>query len=435
MPDERQPEVPQQMRIDADASGFTCIRGPALAAAVRDALAELPADSSHSTQRTLLQDSQAGESRRHTGYHITLIDRNDASKVGSAPSFPASILDDIHFMGVGTTSAADAHVVVLCPSANHIRLRAGLPIKHFHITLTGSGADNAKRPKSITSLIAALPSEVAARTRLALGKQYFLEGQHAEALSAALLTAEASEEHATAAWMLAARASEAIEHPLTMQFFAVAAHRYDSDDTGGLSKKQHQMCVRAIVAAGRWCEYGPVLKDGTAEFNDIPARLHAELVQTWSDALREAVLREFIRARNVDEGGYQSGGMRICERSSRILVPATRYNTALSWHQLPRCFVRGCDIKPLRPKADLRSAVMGRALQGGSDVDAKINGRHRSFGSARHHTRVDTDARRATAQHVVLDDGCQEYFSSHRRRRCSKPGRVPHLCRPRQGCL
>lgn len=74
--------------------------------------------------------------------HITLLLKDEARTIVAQdpPSIKLllsdSILDDIHVVGLGAVPAVGAyHLVVLCPAANRIRAKLGLPLKDFRLTL------------------------------------------------------------------------------------------------------------------------------------------------------------------------------------------------------------------------------------------------------------------------------------------------------------
>ena len=317
-------------KICVEHSGYTCIRGASVDQAVEKLIDGLPAN-------TEAFKAINHADRRHSGYHITMLSKDEARKANE-PLFPEKVCEDLHFVGVGSIPAQEFHIVVLCPAANHIRVKLGLPVKDLHVTLTGKGENGNKSIDSLLSTYTATDG----RTSLALAKHFLLlPDRRSEAIHHATTAAALSSDDPllfSSALLVAASAAELIQHPLTMALFAAAWEHGE----GSLLAKQKDKIVRSIVDAGAWREFGPVFiheAQGSLEpldLQEVPTLLRTTLAAHWSIDLKNAVALEFAK-RRLDSPWLQ-GSMWTCERGSKLLVPL---RSSPKWHKLPRCFVSG----------------------------------------------------------------------------------------------
>ena len=332
------------LHIRAQHDGYTAIYGSQLQNIVEQALLDHPSL------------SIAPNMTRHS-LHVTLLLTEEAAKLTvfdrATTLFPDTVLQDLHFLGLGS-SGTEFHIVVLCPAANAIRKKLGLPIKDFHVTVTGSGSISRDSHKlGYTSLLETLdlssssvPQQIAESTTLeALAKHLLLSSQmdlaHAAAIALCITGLEVTEinksdpldaeTESNALLLFGNIAYQNKEYRLAMLCFAQSFDSFSAQDA-----KTTSAALRGLHSCSQFTELGPfaTAEEISGELQGFTSkRFRARLFRPWSQELKLQV-RKKSEAKMM-EGGWDTSCRLVCSRGKCL---STEINGTCA--TLPRFFVR-----------------------------------------------------------------------------------------------
>jgi atypical dual specificity phosphatase len=240
-------------------------------------------------------DKAAEEARAQLGlvnplkhpFHISLVTRKETAST-LYPIDEERLIEDVKFLGIGQGSTS-RWIVVLCPSANRWRVRCGLPLKDFHISLTDTQDTNLN--KSIDSLFQTF--DPSPSVLFALVQHYSLSKPfRAYEFALQLCTVEPIWEKS---WLALANSSVSLDyHSIAMLAYA---HLYNLSS----SPKQQQKIIEAILLAGRHVLTGAILSEPEAQnaWNTLDKTIQEILASPWPVELRVA-LRDAALPRLLD---------------------------------------------------------------------------------------------------------------------------------------
>ncbi|GAA5832875.1 hypothetical protein JCM11251_000513 [Rhodosporidiobolus azoricus] len=264
--------------------------------------------------------------RRHVEMHVTFLTKHEAAGLRAAgvsnpfPSAsPSFTEEDIVALGLGRSTFPNGteatFLVLLIPRAQKLRLAANLSSRDFHISLHHAAGQSPKLfPHGIETLVESLRVELTddRRTLRALSAEHWLRGEGeksfraAERLDAVSLAPSREEDGLSLAqdWIrLAGVAAKTQRWKVAMLAYGRAIEIISSSMLEEQAEKVEQHALRRLVRCGDFTEWGTTFFTFEApELDDLSFSVRAELLQPWSEDVKEKVRREVEEA--VMERGW-----------------------------------------------------------------------------------------------------------------------------------
>ncbi|GAA5950462.1 hypothetical protein JCM3765_004556 [Sporobolomyces pararoseus] len=263
-----------QLRVQTAASGYTSLVGPAI-------------DSIASTF-TNPDDSQP----KHAP-HITLLTKAEAQELQDR-ALPNPFVDvqfeEDNMVTLGKGGGGGSQfIVVLLNRANILRLKVGLKLKFFHVTLTDPPSQEAETYYQDLLLLSldrlSLP-ETPIRDVEALSHHHFLRQEYSSSIEVALLGLRRFPS-SSQPFLRIAESSFRLEHfKLAMVAFARA---YDLSHSSNFKLRRY--CLKHIGRCSRRTDWGPTyLESEKPQFDGLQLNDKAQLLQPWSKSLWKGCL-------------------------------------------------------------------------------------------------------------------------------------------------
>lgn len=463
--------------ISTKSSGFTAIFGSNL-----DSIA-----SSFQTQDVVQEAIKSSKTcpSRHSQPHITLITREDASLLKSKSIepetlFPTPTLQDLHFIGLGSVSYSSSttkrnlsfHVVVISPSINRIRLKNGLPMKDFHVTLTGDGSEQTGKPKSrgLDSLLEKLnlePRSNNVEVLEALSKHHLLQGNLLLALETSvklvtfLISRTLPSDRSSSTSKGESSRTDLIEtlNQLPRALLLLGNMAFENSQfrlamlsfskSYSTSKKSHEpttkiqtAAIRGILSCWKFTELGNccLKEEWLNQLSTLPTSISKMIFQPWDPELKEEI-RSRVETKSRDIG-WSVDDRLVCERGKRLMVPIEEFELGLfdarpedkvDFHEMQRFFVsKVCVLVERTGEADSSPHFPTSSVVGHSVSTLQLFYSSRNFGhlcsqDPRHNARPHFDCRDTAPRFLVLSFVDRLHLSSNRRWSMSKSSKLQDL--------
>jgi atypical dual specificity phosphatase len=264
-------------------------------------------------------------------FHVTLFTKNEIGQNKACQSLADALADvtgnDLHALGVSVVREV-SFVPVIWPSGQRLRLKLGLPVKDFHITLTMTNAhDMDKGPD--TALEGSLTSPASDTLLNHLAHHFLIRGQPERSFDVSLSLCRRSPQLYRAWIGLGNAALNLGLYKLAMLSYSRAMSKEDVAETGLTQKGKY--CLTRMRTCSKHTEWGTLCTRN--ELSEIPPDVFRALASPWWRELRNSVtelsgpdyvqtLRQEPRERLlVPTSSLDAGNAYVLPRFFRWVVP------------------------------------------------------------------------------------------------------------------